>query len=492
MSTPAFLATSYLLSPFVRLAQTTHRALSGSFEQSTAARAINGFYQAVLLPVHQRFESMGWLHQTLRVLNLVAACGILVLATFASTEVIGAAVVLTFGILIFRMLLKPIALKPNIIDALVVLFFLTALVSTAFSSYVQTSVVGLVKFLVFFIGYLNFRLMVAENRRQLFLFLGVLLALGIAESFIGFYQYINHVQPLATWQDMSVNPEDRLTRIFGTLKPYNPNLLAGFLIPPLAIGVGLAWVSVFKKRWLQGVALFLVSMPVLAALVLTGSRGGYLAILAMATLTFMLLGHLLWHDEELKDQIKLKAAWILVLLGSILGSVAMASVVPAIRNRFLSIFAMREDSSNSYRLNVWNSTIEMIKDNWLVGIGPGNDTFKQVYGLYMVPGYNALSAYSIFLEIWAEQGIMGFIVFLLLLVTVLMRTCLAFYGSLPAYRKMIIGMLFVGIVGSVLYGLFDTIWYRPSVNLLFWLLVAGFAVYSEQAIEEGSQATVHG
>ena len=33
------------------------------------------------------------------------------------------------------------------------------------------------------------------------------------------------------------------------------------------------------------------------------------------------------------------------------------------RGRFLSIFAMRNDSSNSFRFNVYHSSIEMFKDN---------------------------------------------------------------------------------------------------------------------------------
>jgi len=105
-----------------------------------------------------------------------------------------------------------------------------------------------------------------------------------------------------------------------------------------------------------------------------------------------------------------------------------------------------------------------------------------VYGLYMVPGYNALSAYSIFLEIWAEQGILGLLAFLFLLLTAFARTLVGLYTHGPVAHKLLIGTLFAGILGSVIYGLFDTIWYRPSVNLLFWLMIAGLAVYSEEAL----------
>ena len=43
---------------------------------------------------------------------------------------------------------------------------------------------------------------------------------------------------------------------------------------------------------------------------------------------------------------------------------------------------------------------------WL-GIGPGNDAFNQIYPLFQQPKFNALSAYSIPLELAVEAGLPG-------------------------------------------------------------------------------------
>ena len=67
--------------------------------------------------------------------------------------------------------------------------------------------------------------------------------------------------------------------------------------------------------------------------------------------------------------------------------VAIFVFVPSILKRLLSIFVLREDSSTSFRMNVYNSSISMFKDNWLMGIGTGNKTFREIYGLYMVYHY---------------------------------------------------------------------------------------------------------
>ena len=64
------------------------------------------------------------------------------------------------------------------------------------------------------------------------------------------------------------------------------------------------------------------------------------------------------------------------------------------------------------RFNVYNSCIEMFKDNWLLGIGVGNQNFREIYGLYMRTGFDALSAYNIYLETAVESGIFALLAFL--------------------------------------------------------------------------------
>ena len=53
----------------------------------------------------------------------------------------------------------------------------------------------------------------------------------------------------------------------------------------------------------------------------------------------------------------------------------------------------------------------MLCDNCILGIRAGNKTFREKYGLYMLTGYDALSTYSVPLEIAVESGIFGLIAF---------------------------------------------------------------------------------
>jgi putative inorganic carbon (hco3(-)) transporter len=82
------------------------------------------------------------------------------------------------------------------------------------------------------------------------------------------------------------------------------------------------------------------------------------------------------------------------------------------------MFVGRADSSNNFRINVWAAVLEMIRDRPILGIGPGNDAFNAVYPLYQRPRYTALSAYSVFLEVLVEAGIVGLAAFLWMLMMV--------------------------------------------------------------------------
>jgi putative inorganic carbon (HCO3(-)) transporter len=163
------------------------------------------------------------------------------------------------------------------------------------------------------------------------------------------------------------------------------------------------------------------------------------------------------------------------VFGSLGGLLIVAFfLVEPLRLRILSIFAGREDSSNNFRINVWEAVFKMIRDYPLTGIGPGNEAFNKVYPRYMNSRYPALSAYSIFLEHLVEMGYLGLGCFLWLIVVTFDRgirqlNLLRRRGNLQGFWLM---AALAAVAGMLVQGLFDTVWYRPQVNLLWWLMLA--------------------
>lgn len=473
---------SVLLGPMIRLAATPHETISRWVRNARLFGWVKQPAESVLsiLPGNRT----AGLKPYFAFLPVLAAAGLFVSFTTSSTGVIGAAAIGLLGLTLLGGMLFRVGWHQHItiIDVLVGLFFLSALVSAGFSSYARPSLIGLAKMGVFFGGYVAFRALAQTTGTGFIILLHWLVALALGQVLIGYDQYVNHIQPLATWVDPTINPELRMTRIFGSIQPHNPNLLAGFLIPCFAAAAGLSLFWLRKKTWLFSLLLAGAALAILWAIVMTGSRGGYLAIAGMLATFFAIGGHLLWHDESLKHYRWLKALWMLSLISGIAAVILAVAASPALQNRIASMFAGREDSSISYRFNVYASAWRMFLDNPVVGIGPGNQTFKLVYGLYMVPGYNALAAYSVPLEIAVEQGVIGLAAFLLLLLVLKFRAALFVDGSRPLPEKIMVMLLFTGVVGSFVYGLFDTIWYRPAVNLMFWFFVAGLGWYTERML----------
>jgi len=162
---------------------------------------------------------------------------------------------------------------------------------------------------------------------------------------------------------------------------------------------------------------------------------------------------------------------------SILGFVITLSTfailcISSLRARIFSIFAMRQDSSNSFRFNVYHSSLDMFKDNWLLGIGIGNQNFREIYGLYMRTGFDALSAYNIYLEIAVESGIFALIAFLGFLIT-LVKNALNFILKSPDIKSVIlISASIISIFAVCIHGIVDTVFFRPQIQFIFWTMVA--------------------
>ena len=162
---------------------------------------------------------------------------------------------------------------------------------------------------------------------------------------------------------------------------------------------------------------------------------------------------------------------------SVLGTICSLSAIAilslqSVRMRFLSIFIMRQDSSNSFRFNVYQSSLKMFADNWLLGIGCGNQNFREIYGLYMKTGFDALSCYNIFLETAVESGIFALLAFIGFLYILISKSIKFVKNSENIYDVILISTAVLSIFGVMVHGLVDTVFFRPQIQIIFWIMCA--------------------
>ena len=291
-----------------------------------------------------------------------------------------------------------------------------------------------------------------------------LLGGGLLSSVLALRQLYASTEDLATWADPNSISAGTI-RIYGPLG--NPNLLAGYLLPllPLATVALIRWSGV-GSRLFAAITLVLAS----TATTLTYSRGGWLGMVAALAVLLLLL--LLRSTRRWPLFWRRLLPLAVLLAGAMLLAVAAVKLEP-IRTRITSLLAGRGDSSNNFRINVWLAAIEMIQDRPWLGIGPGNNAFNSIYPLYQQPKFNALSAYSVPLEILVETGFPGLIASLGLLISSMGRGL----ESLSADAPMALAGLgcLAAMAGLLVQGITDTIFFRPEVQLIGWFCLASLA-----------------
>ena len=372
------------------------------------------------------------------------------------------------------------------INLALLLVLAVALLATGFSPVPVAAAKGLMKLTSYLGVYALMRQLLAHSPFWWDRLVAFLLAGELVTSVVGIRQLYVDSSDLARWSDANSVAEGTV-RIYSTLE--NPNLLGGFLLPvlPLALVALLRWRSLPQRLFaLAALVLGLV------ALVLTYSRGAWMGMVASLALLALLLA--------LRFTRHWPPFWrrtlpVLLLVGGAVVLVVLVTQVEPLRVRVMSLVAGREDSSNNFRINVWTAALAMIQDRPWLGIGPGNTAFNLIYPLYQQPKFNALSAYSIPLELLVEAGIPGLLAGLAVLVTAVRTGLAAGRGDGPlALPSLAAVAVFLGLG---VQGLTDTIFFRPEVQLVAFfclatLAVAGAAPASGPDPASGSAATGDG
>ncbi len=387
-------------------------------------------------------------------------------STVMSSDVIGFIALITVFLTIVKILTKPHEkLDCKNFELWLLAYFMIVIISLAGSTLFHLSLKGFFKTFTYLAFYFSMVQYLKSNRKKLPY---VLAAIGICVSFeavAGFLQNFAHVDEISTWQDVSkLNPEEVMTRVYGTLKPYNPNLLGGYFVAGIPSLYALAAYYFAGKKLKFSLTALAFALLSTITLFLTGCRGSYIGMMVILICMFAVSAKYLWNNYK---QIYLTAVGSVIAFGT-----AAVLFVSSLRARVLSIFAMRQDSSNSFRFNVYHSSVEMFKDNWLLGIGVGNQNFREIYGLYMKTGFDALSAYNIFLEIAVESGIFALIAFMGFLITLIKNSINFIIKSTDTKAVIIASAAIISIIAVCIHGLVDTVFFRPQIQFIFWTMVA--------------------
>lgn len=256
---------------------------------------------------------------------------------------------------------------------------------------------------------------------------------------------------------------DRSWRTFSTF--YNPNELATALVVAALCAAGLVFGT--THRPLRVLALTAV-ISCLAALPLTGSRGGGLAFVAGALVFGLCMGRRLW------EFVAPSARGVLVVLLVVAGGVAARPLAL----RVLHGGAIQH--SESFRVKTWEGAVRMIAARPVTGFGGG--AFEYAYPRYAEVGFTR-AAHNIYLQLAAEQGVPGLLLFLAAL-----AAALAAPTGRVAETSLSIGMK-AALVGVAVHGLVDYGWQVPALALWTAGLIGGAAAGERPKVRRRFAAT---
>lgn len=280
-----------------------------------------------------------------------------------------------------------------------------------------------------------------NGRRRATLFLG---ALGVAGLLLAAAEWLAFGQQLSGAGYDVVHPP----------KPFflmTPNAVALFLLPLDAFALAIA---AFSDSSRERISAGLFAAVTVAAVVMSGSRGGEVALLAIVA------GVGAFHPLRLR-----------LIGGASLLALVAVGVSRQVRQRIL-VELRPGDPNNTVnlRLPLWQSTLRMLRAHPLVG--GGLDGFHAAVQPYKVAGFierDVNYPHDFVLTFWSETGLLGLVAFLWLLVQAV-RTALTGLRSEPWVRTLSIGLL-GALLAVVVHGLVDVPYFKNDLALELWGLL---------------------
>ncbi len=352
--------------------------------------------------------------------------------------------------------------KRTPLDVPLLLFASVLGISAIFSFAFMSSAMAVMVYFAFILSYYLLT-NALQSKERLYCLIVFMLVVGLFVAAYGIYQHIFGFAEGTVWTDTDMF-EDIETRVVSTFE--NPNVLGEYLllIIPICVGVIVGRRGGFNK---------LIHLGIVAALsmcmIYTYSRGNWIGLLVAI---FMFCA---FYDKRF---IWLTA--VAVLLSPLF-------LPESVINRFFSVGDM-DDSSTSYRVYIWIGTLRMLKDYWFSGIGIGEEAFRKIYEMYSLSAVAAPHSHNLYLQIITENGIMGIIAFGAVMV-VYFKMCIS---TITACRDKLLKALTIGLasgmLGYLIQGLFDNVWYNYRVFLLFFIILGITAVCTELAKNNSEEA----
>ncbi len=239
---------------------------------------------------------------------------------------------------------------------------------------------------------------------------------------------------------------------------YKPaNYVAMLVVPIILLGWGVLKNSPNPRQRL--LVSLLISLQLLA-LWYTKSYGGFIGLVAGTIVLFFFI------TTKKTKQLAVIVGLFLFLIGG---------AVVANQPKFQNIINLTERNSLTTRLQIWEISLEVLKQHPFGGIGLGNfyQPYRaQAFAMYTPPlEWEVVKAHNLFLNLWLEVGLLGLLAFIYLLVRYSKKTYELLRQNLTPIEWWYLAGSLAALVATLTHGLLDTPYFKNDLSILFYFII---------------------
>ena len=261
------------------------------------------------------------------------------------------------------------------------------------------------------------------------------------------YQGIKGVEIDLELVDMAANA-GMPGRAYSTFE--NPNNYAEYLV--MFIPFMAAFMLNRKKNFSKVIGISMILIP-FVALLYTYSRSCWVSF-AISVVVFIAFYN-----------------YKLLPVMAIIGIMCIPFLPQTIINRIFTIGSMK-DTSNQYRILIWDGVLKMLKNCWATGIGLGPSAFSKLYpSCAHTNAVLAPQSHMLFMQILVETGILGFLSFGIYWVVTLKRLITAKINSMSKELKNYLCASISSLTGIIFVSGVEYIWFYPRVMFMFFIMI---------------------
>ena len=246
----------------------------------------------------------------------------------------------------------------------------------------------------------------------------------------------------------------------------NPNSFASWLTIMIPLALGLSCFNFSNKYfWLKKYILWLLICVLIFCLVLTHSKGAWIAVFLSVVFLAILQ--------------KRGRGAIIIILGLLILMLVFLPHLSEYINDYMT-------HSESNRLTLWIESLAIIKDFPLLGCGL--NTYSIVAPNYKIVEWGGIYPHNSYLQMAAETGLLGLGAFLWIIITIFKTSSANLKKINDKFYSALLSGLLAGLFAFLAHSFVDTDLYSLQLRYLMWFVIGLIVAVQKVALDEKSKS----